>query len=369
MAIPQDFIQELIARADVVEVVGRHVQLKKGGANYMGLCPFHAERTPSFSVEPDAQDGGSWHCFGCGKGGDCFALYAEFEGLDLRADWPRILECMAGMAGMGSVPGDWKPKKVRKTAPPPPQERDGREVPRGRALSDVRIGELAALRGLSIDGVRAAARDGRVRGDMVGISRRCGMVWGPALRKEADWGYVTTGPLAAWMLTDAAGIVTSVRRFDGQRWPARGKPDGPKAWTCGTSTWPIGCLEIGRKPCVAIVEGGPDMLAAYHFLCIAGRLSEVAVVMMLSASVDVRQDARQRFMGKRVRIFPQTDKVDPKNGRQAGFYAAEKWARQIRESWGVDVDEFRLPDGANDLNEAAEAGGAIAESVAGAFVF
>ena len=48
--IPAGFLQDLIARTDIVEVVGRHVQLKKGGANLMGLCPFHAEKSPSFSV-------------------------------------------------------------------------------------------------------------------------------------------------------------------------------------------------------------------------------------------------------------------------------------------------------------------------------
>ena len=61
MAIPQSFIQELIARSDVVEVVGRYVQLKKGGANYMGLCPFHGEKSPSFTVSPSKQ---FFHCFG-----------------------------------------------------------------------------------------------------------------------------------------------------------------------------------------------------------------------------------------------------------------------------------------------------------------
>ena len=61
MAIPQSFIQELLARADVVDIVGRYVQLKKGGANYMGLCPFHGEKSPSFSVSPTKQ---FFHCFG-----------------------------------------------------------------------------------------------------------------------------------------------------------------------------------------------------------------------------------------------------------------------------------------------------------------
>ena len=78
MAIPQDFIQELIARADVVEVVGRHVQLKKGGANYMGLCPFHAEKSPSFTVSPTKQ---FYHCFGCGKNGNAIGFLMDHAGM------------------------------------------------------------------------------------------------------------------------------------------------------------------------------------------------------------------------------------------------------------------------------------------------
>ena len=79
MAIPQHFIQELIARADVVEVVGRHVQLKKGGANYMGLCPFHAEKSPSFTVSPTKQ---FFHCFGCGKNGNAIGFLMEHAGMN-----------------------------------------------------------------------------------------------------------------------------------------------------------------------------------------------------------------------------------------------------------------------------------------------
>ncbi len=78
MAIPTSFIQELVARADVVDVVGRHVQLKKGGANFMGLCPFHGEKSPSFSVSPTKQ---FYHCFGCGKNGNVISFMMEFQGM------------------------------------------------------------------------------------------------------------------------------------------------------------------------------------------------------------------------------------------------------------------------------------------------
>jgi len=78
MSIPQTFVQELIARADVIEIVGRYVQLKKGGANFMGLCPFHSEKSPSFSVSPTKQ---FYHCFGCGKTGNAISFLMEHAGM------------------------------------------------------------------------------------------------------------------------------------------------------------------------------------------------------------------------------------------------------------------------------------------------
>ena len=77
MSIPRQFIQELLARADIVEIVGRYVQLKKTGANFAGLCPFHAEKSPSFSVSPSKQ---FYHCFGCGKHGDAIDFLMEHTG-------------------------------------------------------------------------------------------------------------------------------------------------------------------------------------------------------------------------------------------------------------------------------------------------
>ena len=78
MTIPQSFIQELLARADVVDIVGRYVPLKKSGANFMGLCPFHGEKSPSFSVSPSKQ---FFHCFGCGKNGNAIGFLMEHAGM------------------------------------------------------------------------------------------------------------------------------------------------------------------------------------------------------------------------------------------------------------------------------------------------
>jgi DNA primase len=77
--IPQSFIQDLLNRVDIVDVVGRYVQLKKGGANFMGLCPFHNEKSPSFTVSPTKQ---FYHCFGCGAHGTAIGFLIEYSGLN-----------------------------------------------------------------------------------------------------------------------------------------------------------------------------------------------------------------------------------------------------------------------------------------------
>ncbi|EOA05237.1 MULTISPECIES: DNA primase [Herbaspirillum] len=76
--IPQSFIQDLLNRVDIVDVVGRYVQLKKGGANFMGLCPFHNEKSPSFTVSPTKQ---FYHCFGCGAHGTAISFLIEYSGM------------------------------------------------------------------------------------------------------------------------------------------------------------------------------------------------------------------------------------------------------------------------------------------------
>jgi DNA primase len=119
--IPPGFIQDLLSRLDVVEVVGRHVELKRSGANHMGLCPFHSEKSPSFSVNPGKQ---FYYCFGCGAGGDAIRFLTEHLGLS-------FFEAVADLAqGAGmTVPEE----QVT------PQERERRDTLRQRRLS---LGEV-----------------------------------------------------------------------------------------------------------------------------------------------------------------------------------------------------------------------------------
>lgn len=93
MAFPQSFLDELIARSDIVDVVGSYVQLTRKGSNLFGLCPFHSEKTGSFSVSPDKQ---IYHCFGCKKGGGVINFIMEEENLT----FPEAVRFLAKRAGM-----------------------------------------------------------------------------------------------------------------------------------------------------------------------------------------------------------------------------------------------------------------------------
>lgn len=98
MAIPESFIDELISKADIVDVVSRYLELKKSGSSYFGLCPFHNEKTPSFSVSADKQ---IFHCFGCGEGGGAISFIMKYEGLEF-LDAVRFLAAQYNM----TVPDD-----------------------------------------------------------------------------------------------------------------------------------------------------------------------------------------------------------------------------------------------------------------------
>jgi DNA primase len=91
--IPDSFKQDLLNRVDIVDVVSRYVQLKKGGANYLGLCPFHGEKTPSFTVSPAKQ---FYHCFGCGAHGNAIGFQMEYGGMGY-IDAIKDLAASAGM--------------------------------------------------------------------------------------------------------------------------------------------------------------------------------------------------------------------------------------------------------------------------------
>lgn len=93
MRYPEEVIEEVRQRNDIVDVISGYVHLKRQGSNYMGLCPFHGEKTPSFSVSPGKQ---MWHCFGCGEGGSVFNFVMEYE----HYSFPEAVKFLADKAGV-----------------------------------------------------------------------------------------------------------------------------------------------------------------------------------------------------------------------------------------------------------------------------
>lgn len=106
--IPPGFIHDLLARVDIVDVVGRHVDLKKAGINHKGLCPFHGEKSPSFIVSPSRQ---TYHCFGCGVHGNAIGFLMEHTG----AGFVEAVEDLAQQVGM-QVPQDDRSPEQREKA-------------------------------------------------------------------------------------------------------------------------------------------------------------------------------------------------------------------------------------------------------------
>ena len=132
--IPPGFIQDLLSRLDIVEVVGRHVDLKKAGSTHKGLCPFHGEKSPSFCVTPSRQ---TYHCFGCGVHGNAIGFLMEYTG----AGFVEAVEDLAQQAGM-VVPEDQRSAEEREKA----KDQKARQATLGDVLEKAARHYKAALK-------------------------------------------------------------------------------------------------------------------------------------------------------------------------------------------------------------------------------
>src|SRR5512138_1601344 len=105
--ISQETIQQIVSRIDIIDVVGDYVKLKKRGVNYLGLCPFHNEKTPSFTVSPNKE---IYKCFGCGKAGNSVNFIMEHEHLT----YPEALKYLAKKYHIEVVEKEMTPEEVEK---------------------------------------------------------------------------------------------------------------------------------------------------------------------------------------------------------------------------------------------------------------
>ena len=159
--IPQSFIQDLLHRVDIVDVIDRHVKLKRAGANMSACCPFHSEKSPSFTVSPTKQ---FYHCFGCGAHGNAVGFLMEYSGLG-------FIDAVKELAQSVGVP---VPEERRDT----PQQRPRHE---GEEGEDLRATMLTAAHYY-----RAALRDApraidylKSRGLSGEVAKRFGIGYAP----------------------------------------------------------------------------------------------------------------------------------------------------------------------------------------------
>lgn len=108
MFYPEDIVEEVRTKNDIVDIVSGYVKLQKKGSNYFGLCPFHNEKSPSFSVSPSKQ---MYYCFGCGAGGNAITFLMEYENYS----FPEALQVLADRAGV-ELPKEEMTKEARAQA-------------------------------------------------------------------------------------------------------------------------------------------------------------------------------------------------------------------------------------------------------------
>ena len=248
------------------------------------------------------KDGMLLHDFRTGKTYDGPALIAEVESLSL-SEAARLFIKLSGVGAGDPAP----PMVARRVAPEAVRVKPDLARLRLSLPTEAENLALGRMRELSTAAVREAAERG--------------FLWCCDSREGR-----------AWLLRDAAGWVAVARRMDGKGWECI---HGAKARLVRGSraAWPLGIEEALSFPAIALVEGGPDFLAAYHFILEAGVSEDVAPVAMLGAGLSIDKEVMKFFTGKRVRIFIDDD--------EAGRLAFARWSGQLA-LVGCAVDGFNF---------------------------
>jgi hypothetical protein len=283
-------------------------------------CPWREDRNPSFSV---SEDGRLFNCFASGEGGDAVSFLALARGIT-ESEAARELIRMAGVTGAGC---NLPPVPVRHAEPA--KEREKPALPTFDEGTMAERALLARLRNLAPDAVVIAIERGILR-------------------------FSASREGRAWVVTDRDRWAAQARRLDGQRWQRL--TGQPKAWTLAGSraSWPIGWADAVRRERVALVEGGPDALAAVHHAWASECAEAVGVVCMIGAACRIPDECLSAFAGLPVRVFVHND--------PAGLKAARKWADQLAGAGarvsGFSFDGMTRSDGAavNDLCDMASIG-------------
>jgi hypothetical protein len=270
--------------------------MRKHGARY--ACPFPGCGSKSaFSGES-----GGIRCHKCGWAGDGLKLIMEIRSVP----FPDALGYARSIYG------------IRESIKPKAEQRKKPMLEMDTGTRQERLA-VANLRNVNIDAVSLTIARGLLR-------------------------FATFDKQRCWIITDKTGRNMQARRVDGLPLQAGGRDIKAKTVPGSTGAWPIGTEESRAFPCIALVEGSADVLAAHHFMLCENMEHCVAVVGMMGSTNTIPEDALPAFVNKRVRIFPDED--------EAGNKACLKWFKQLRKA-GAKVDYFSLDECPNvkDLND------------------
>jgi hypothetical protein len=348
LAMLREQVRERLTMVRVATFDGLQLRISEGQLKGEGLCPFHTEKSGSF-VAGGRKFVDRYKCFGCGAEGDIFQYWQERRSVD-HAEAVRQL---AGLAGVyyGEISYE-KPKAgvaPAKRLVSVDAEAEKPSLPSLYQAKEADCKMIAETRGLSFEGVWIAAsvwkRVAVVRQWPLYQSKHDGQ-WRPKDGWEQH---------RCWAAVDETRNVAEFRRVDNglhMRVNAGPEDKGPKVWSTAGKNWPLGAGQIGARKRVLLVEGGPDMLSAFHFLRLWHSkrhplLQDVAVVAMLGASNRMREDAMVHFKGCRVRIMvdadtPKDDEIKSKR-KLVGLEAAHRWQGQLTEA-GAAVELFYVGD-------------------------
>jgi hypothetical protein len=285
--------------------------------------PDGTDKNPSASV---FQDGLLLKDYRSGNTYDAPGLLAEVEGMTPGAAC-RLFIQLSGVTPEIMHSAHFAPRQLNK--PDTMEHRPKPKLPVLERGNEADLQALARLRSVSVEAVRMATARG--------------FLW-----------FANSIEGRAWILTDRERWNATARRLDGQTWQLlSSKPKArmlPKTW----ASWPIGLPEAADYPAIALVEGAPDLLAAFHFAVAQGTVDDIAPVCMASSGIYIPTECLSAFSGKRVRIFVHDD--------EAGRPAFENWTRQIEWAGGIvdgfDFSGLLCDDGAPvaDLNDLSRIG-------------
>ncbi|MFL6229104.1 MAG: DNA primase [Pyrinomonadaceae bacterium] len=341
MRFPQTFIDDLKRQADIVRVVQDYVSLKKKGANWMACCPFHQEKSPSFSVNPSKE---MFYCFGCGKGGGVFNFVMEIEHLT----FPEAVKVVAEKAGvpLPQMVDDEKFESRRKDADEvvqlntwalewweqqyqQPAAKAAREYVEGRGITE-ETRQTFRL-GFAPDSWDALSSHLKSKGATVAQIERSGLV----VKKDVGGSYDRFRGRVIFPVLDAQGRAVA---FGARVLPNGGEPkylNSPEtaAYTKGRHLYGLRQTreEIRRKKFAILVEGYLDLIVPYQFgvrNCVAS----------LGTSLTSEQARLLSRFARRV--------VVNYDGDRAGVAAAKR-AIEVLLPEDLEVKVLVLPDGAD----------------------